>query len=218
MNLCDVFDTLNIAIDNSNSSEVARLCVKILHHREVDTHPSSSTWYADALIAAIKKGNPDIFERVCSIPVKHLTFFTPQKSREIAEQLDANDDVRLRSIFLPFLSKCQNEPKASLMLAVYMQQSQPIIDQICNDPPHADLRYLLAQVAITFNNLDLVWRVVQTTPKALPPLKNCNPTTEEGLKWIEIHERYNVWRAQEEHAVLTAEVQGMDSHLGKRKM
>lgn len=202
MNYFEPFKRLNEAIENNDSFAVGEAIAEIFNCR-VNLSHLARPYYAGAVVAAIKNGNPDIFEQVCALQNSHLTYFEFNESRDIVAALHANTDRRIDQIFLSFLDNCPKHTRASLVFALYSNQDQTLIDQIRNDAPHENLRCVLARCAIEFNDTDLVWAIVQTTPQALPDLSECDPNTEKGQAWIDIYERYSVWRAHEEHAVLT---------------
>lgn len=124
------------------------------------------------------------------------------------QHLKKYDDAQIRQIFLGFLNNCAKGVRAALTFGAYLQEHTVLIDQICNDAPYENLRCTLARCAIEFNDADLVWKIVQTTPQAIPHLNECDPNTDKGRTWIEIHNRYTEWKAQQEHDILTAEVAG----------
>lgn len=215
MTVLTTFAALNCAIEINNSAAVDACIDTILQNPDL-TNVLFYTQYSESLLLAIKNGNPDIFETMCSVQ-KSLTFDF-NRSRLIVQQLATYDDVRLRQIFLSYVDNCDKDTQGLLVLSVYMQQYQNLIDDICDQELYADLRCLLARGAIEFNNIDMLWRIAQTTPQIIPNLSNLDPSTEKGRTWIEIHERYTVWQAQKEHEILTAEVSEVDNPVAVRKM
>lgn len=217
--ISEPFNTLIAAIKSGQSSEVGEALTQIVQKSEEDPNIFGSGSYSEALTVAIRKGNPDIFKQLCVFGASRLTTFDFMESRSVVQQLKNHDDAQFRQIFLWFLNDCAKGVQAALTFALYIQDyTTLIVDQICKDATYVNLRCTLARCAIEFNDIDLVWSIVQTTPQAIPHLNECDPNTDKGRAWIEIDERYTVWKSQQEHDILTAEVSGMDKHTTARKM
>lgn len=206
--ISEPFNTLIAAIKSGQSSEVGKALTQIARKSEEDPNVFGSRSYSEALTVAIRKGNPDIFKQLCVFGASRLTTFDFTESRFVVQQLKNHDDPQFREIFLWFLNDCAKGVQAALTFALYIQDYTTLIDQICNDATYVNLRCTLARCAIEFNDVDLVWSIVQTTPQAIPHLNECDPNTDKGRAWIEIDERYTVWKSQQEHEILTAEVAG----------
>lgn len=206
--ISEPFDTLIAAIKHGQSSEVGLALAHIAQKSEEDPLVFLARSYSEAMTVAIKKGNPDIFEQVCMFGASRLTTFEFIESRSVVKHLKKYDDAQIRQIFLGFLDNCSKGVRAALTFALYMQGHTAVVDQICNDAPYENLRCTLARCAIEFNDVDLVWNIVQTTPQAIPNLSECDPNTDKGRAWIEIDERHTVWKAQQQHDILTAQVVG----------
>ena len=206
--ISEPFNTLIAAIKNGQPSDVGEALTHIAQKSEEDPNVFFARSYSEAMTVAIKKGNPDIFEQVCVFGASRLTTFEFIESRSVVQHLKKYDDAQIRQIFLGFLNNCDKGVQAALIFAAYLQEHTALIDQICNDAPYENLRCTLARCAIEFNDVDLVWNIVQTTPQAIPNLSECDPNTDKGRAWIEIDERYTVWKAQQQHDILTAQVVG----------
>lgn len=209
------FESLNCAIETNNIVAVTECIDEILQSPDL-TNILFYTHYTNSLLFAIKNGNPEIFQTMCSVK-KKLNFNLPQ-SALIVKQLHTYDDVRLRKIFLSYLDQCDTGTQAILVLTVYMHPYHNLIDDICDHEMHGNVRRSLAHTAVGFNHLDLLWRIAQTTPHIMPNLSECDLSTHQGRTWSEIHKRYSVWRAQQEHDALTAEVVGLEKSTAGRKM
>jgi len=204
--ISEPFNTLIAAIKNGQSSEVGQALIHIAQKSEEDPLVFLARSYSEAMTVAITKGNPDIFEQVCVFGASRLTTLEFIESRSVVQHLKKYDDAQIRQTFLWFLDNCAKGVRAALTFALYIQGHTAIVDQICNDASYDNLRCTLARCATEFNDVDLVWKIVQNTPQAIPDLNECDPNTDKGRTWIEIHNRYTQWKAQQEHAILTAVV------------
>lgn len=166
--ISEPFNTLIAAIKSGQSSEVGSALTHIAQKSEEDPNVFGSRSYSEALTVAIKKGNPDIFEQVCVFGASRLTTFEFIESRSVVQQLKSNDDAQIRQIFLWFLNNCTTGVQAALTFAAYLQEHTTLIDQICNNAPYVNLSCTLSRCAIEFNDVDLVWNIVQTTPRPYP--------------------------------------------------
>lgn len=217
-NSLELFCTLIAAIKNGESSEVAVAIMQIEQKSKKEADVLLNHSYSEAMTVAIQKGNPEIFKQLCVFCAPRLKNFEFNESRSIIKNLETHNNAEIGQIFLWFLNNCPKTVQPLLTYAVYLHDNAYLLDRICNDTSNENLRFVLARRAMELNTINLVWRIVQTTPQVLPDVKDCNPNTIEGQSWIDMHERYRVWKAQQEHKRLTMEVVGVDKHKIARKM
>ena len=209
---------LHTAVKQQSLSEVIQACSAVSEHNNVQGHDLIHPEYSDALQAALKRGDIEIFAQVCGVECFARAKFDFNETREIIETLRTNDSNDARRIFLAFLNQCGLEVQTRFVYAAFIKQYHALMDQIRTEPGHVSLRGALASAAVEFDYIEFALEIVQSTPEALPPLSACNPHTRKGDLWIALHNKYAAWRAQQEHDALTAEVAGLDKHTTARKM
>lgn len=219
---CNLFSALNCAIEHDDVIAVGNCVGKILESTANETDLFPANCYEKTLIFTIKKGNSFVFEHVSALGVARLSFFTMEHALPILRALRVNRDTGTQDRFLWFLDNSAQNAQISLLIAACLSGPKYLIDRICDDEAYINLRHLLATVASQAGFMDVVWLIVQAFPQVLPEvitnLSACPPQTKQGQSWINIHEFYAVWKAQQEHERLTMEVAGLDKHRIARKM
>ena len=218
MNFLETLLRLHTAVKQHSLSEVVQACSAVSDHPNVQGHDLAHSGYSETLKAALRRGEPEIFERVCAVGCFKQAKFDFHEAREIIETLFTYDSDDNRRVFLNFLCGCNSEIQKRFMFSAFIKCYNPLLQDICSEPQHVSLRCALVDAAVEFDYIELALEIVQSTPEALPALSACNPQTRKGDVWIVLHNEYTAWRARQEHDALTAEVAGMDKHTVARKM
>lgn len=209
---------LQTAVNSTSLVEVVDACRAVSAHEYVQSHYFLGGHFSAILLSAIKHGCFEILEQVCAVKCFVQAQFDFNEIRDITATLAANDHSEVRRIFLDFLDRCSAEYQKRFVYAAFFKSYDTLIEDICSQPQHMALRCELAAAAVEFGDMDFAFKIVQTTPQALLPLHTCQATTRRGKAWLDLHEKYNIWRAFQELEILTAEVAGVDNVVGSRKM
>lgn len=218
MNFLETLLRLHTAVKQHSLSEVVQACRAVSDYLNVQGHDLAHPEYSETLKAALRRGEPEIFERVCGVGCFKQAKFDFHEAREIIETLFTYDSDDNRRVFLDFLGGCNSQIQPHFVFSAFIKNYNQLLQDICYQPQHVSLRCALADAAVEFDDIELALEIVQSTPEALPVLSACNPQTRQGDVWIVLHNEYAAWRAQQEHDALTAEVAGLEKSTAVRKM